>query len=62
MWTWALADALLEKRVIMIPGRQTTQVIYWLARGSGKPVLRAVAVALELEDWGKIERIYEVTQ
>jgi predicted glycogen debranching enzyme len=35
VWTYALADALLEKRVWMQPGQNTTYVRYTLARGSG---------------------------
>ena len=35
VWTFALADALLEKRVWMQPGANTTYVRYTLRRGSG---------------------------
>jgi predicted glycogen debranching enzyme len=35
VWTFALADALLEKRVWMQPGANTTYVAYNLRRGSG---------------------------
>ncbi len=35
LWRYALADALLEKRVWMEPGANTTYVRYDLARGSG---------------------------
>ena len=35
MWTYALADALLEKRVWMQQGENTTYVKYTLVRGSG---------------------------
>jgi len=34
VWTFALADALLEKRVFMQPGANTTFVMYRLVRGS----------------------------
>ena len=33
-WTWAFADALLQCRVYMAPGANTTYVSYTLARGS----------------------------
>jgi predicted glycogen debranching enzyme len=35
VWTYALADALLEKRVWMVQGENTTFVHYTVARGSG---------------------------
>jgi hypothetical protein len=35
VWTYALADALLEKRVWMQPGENTTYVKYTLLRSSG---------------------------
>src|SRR5437868_9916734 len=35
VWTYALADAVLEKRVYMAQGANTTNVQYTLARGSG---------------------------
>jgi len=35
VWTYALADALLEKRVWMRPGENTTYIQYTLVRGSG---------------------------
>ena len=35
VWTYALADALLEKRVLMQQGSNTTHVEYTLVRGSG---------------------------
>ncbi|HXU24964.1 MAG TPA: glycogen debranching enzyme N-terminal domain-containing protein, partial [Tepidiformaceae bacterium] len=34
VWTYAFADALLEKRIWMVHGRQTTLVRYTLVRGS----------------------------
>jgi predicted glycogen debranching enzyme len=40
VWTYALADDLLEKRVWMEPGANTTYVRYELARGSGPIALR----------------------
>ena len=42
VWTYALADALLEKRVWMRQGENTTYIQYTLARGSA-------AVELELK-------------
>ncbi len=35
VWTYALADALLEKRVWMVQGENTTFIHYTVARGSG---------------------------
>lgn len=35
VWTFALADALLEKRIFMQPGANTTYVLYRLVRASG---------------------------
>jgi predicted glycogen debranching enzyme len=35
VWTYALADALLEKRVWMVPGENTTFIHYTLSRASG---------------------------
>ena len=40
VWTYALADDLLEKRVWMEPGANTTYLRYALARGSGPVALR----------------------
>lgn len=35
VWTFALADALLEKRIFMQPGANTTYVLYRIVRASG---------------------------
>jgi predicted glycogen debranching enzyme len=48
VWTFALADALLEKRVFMQAGENTTYVLYRLVRG-GAPVELSVKV---LADYG----------
>ena len=40
VWTYALADDLLEKRVWMEPGANTTYLRYALSRGSGPVALR----------------------
>lgn len=50
VWTYALADALLEKRVWMEPGANTTYVRYDLARGAG-PVSLAVKVLANYRDY-----------
>ncbi len=44
VWTYALADGLLEKRIWMEPGANTTYVRYDLARGSGPVALRVKAL------------------
>lgn len=44
VWTFAIGDALLEKRILMEPGRNTTLVKYDLLRASGPVTLRAVAL------------------
>ncbi len=44
VWTFALADALLEKRVWMQPGANTTYVRYTHRRGSGPLALRIEAL------------------
>jgi predicted glycogen debranching enzyme len=44
VWTFALADALLEKRVWMEPGANVTWVRYEVARGSGDLVLELRAL------------------
>jgi predicted glycogen debranching enzyme len=44
VWTFACADALLEKRVWMQPGANTTYVQYYLRRGSAPLSLRAKAI------------------
>ena len=45
VWTYALADALLEKRVWMEQGANTTYVRYDLARGAGPVTVRIKALA-----------------
>lgn len=45
VWTYALADALLEKRVWMEQGANTTYVRYDLVRGTGSAALRVKALA-----------------
>lgn len=45
VWTYALSDALLQKRVWMEPGANTTYVQYRYERGSGPLELYAKAVA-----------------
>ena len=49
VWTFALADALLEKRIFMPSGANTTYVLYRLARGSS-PVDLTIKV---LADYGE---------
>ncbi len=44
VWTFTAADALLEKRLWMEPGANTTYVRYTLARGSGQARLRLTAL------------------
>jgi predicted glycogen debranching enzyme len=44
VWTFALADALLEKRVFMQPGANTTYVLYRLVRASGSIALSIKAL------------------
>ena len=48
VWTFALADALLEKRIFMEAGANTTYVVYRLVRGSS-PVELSIKV---LADYG----------
>jgi predicted glycogen debranching enzyme len=45
VWTFALADALLEKRVFMENGASTTYVLYRLVRGSSPVELSVKALA-----------------
>ncbi|HLG43374.1 MAG TPA: amylo-alpha-1,6-glucosidase [Nitrospirales bacterium] len=49
VWTFALADALLEKRIWMEPGANTTYVRYELVRGSG-PVSLALKALVNYRD------------
>jgi predicted glycogen debranching enzyme len=44
VWTFALADALLEKRVFMQPGSNTTYVLYRLVRASAPVALSIKAI------------------
>ncbi len=50
VWTYALADALLEKRVWMEQGANTTYVRYELVRGSG-PVALALKALVNYRDY-----------
>ncbi|HEY7516718.1 MAG TPA: amylo-alpha-1,6-glucosidase [Methylomirabilota bacterium] len=50
VWTYALADALLEKRVWMEPGANTTYVRWRLLRGSG-PASLAVRALVNHRDY-----------
>ena len=45
VWTFALADALVEKRVFMQPGANTTYILYRLARASSPVELSIKALA-----------------
>ncbi len=49
VWTFALADALLEKRIWMEPGANTTYLRYELVRGSG-PVNLALKALVNYRD------------
>src|SRR5580704_6836390 len=49
VWTFALADALLEKRIFMQSGENTTYVLYRLVRGTS-PVELSIKV---LADYGE---------
>ncbi|MGH7321501.1 MAG: glycogen debranching enzyme N-terminal domain-containing protein, partial [Candidatus Rokuibacteriota bacterium] len=50
VWTYACADALLEKRVFMEPGANTTYVQYRLLRAS-EPVTLALKVLVDYRDY-----------
>ena len=50
VWTFALADALLEKRVFMQPGANTTFVMYWLVRASASIELSIKALVNYCEE------------
>jgi len=52
VWTYALADALLEKRVWMEQGANTTYVRYDLARGAGSASLAIKALVNYRDDHG----------
>ena len=49
VWTFALADAQLEKRVFMQPGANTTFVLYQLVRG-GAPVELSIKALVSYSD------------
>jgi predicted glycogen debranching enzyme len=50
VWTYASADALLEKRVFMVAGANTTYVRYRLCRGRG-PVTLTLKVLVNYRDY-----------
>ena len=50
VWTFALADALLEKRVWMQPGENTTYVVYTLLRASA-PLRLALKALINYRDY-----------
>jgi predicted glycogen debranching enzyme len=50
VWTYACADALLEKRVFMEPGANTTYVRYRVRRGRG-PIALELAVLANYRDY-----------
>src|SRR5258706_15817829 len=50
VWTFALADALLEKRVFMQPGANTTYVLYRLVRASASMELSIKALVNYCEE------------
>jgi predicted glycogen debranching enzyme len=50
VWTYALADAQLEKRVWMQPGANTTYVAFTLARAS-RPVLLSLKTLINYRDY-----------
>ena len=50
VWTFALADALLEKRIFMQSGANTTYVVYRLARASGPVELSIKALVNYAEE------------
>jgi predicted glycogen debranching enzyme len=55
VWTFACADALLEKRVWMEPGANTTYVRYDLCRGSGPLALRIKVIANHRDHHGRTQ-------
>jgi predicted glycogen debranching enzyme len=65
VWTYALADALLEKRVWMEPGANTTYVRYAHVRGA-EPIRLTIAVLANFRDFNSLaragERALEVAQ
>jgi predicted glycogen debranching enzyme len=50
VWTFALADVLLEKRIIMRPGENTTYIQYSLVRG-GAPIEIAIKALVNYRDY-----------
>jgi predicted glycogen debranching enzyme len=54
-WSYALADALLEKRIWMEPGANTTYVLYRVARAAA-PVSLTVAVHVNYRDYHSTTR------
>src|SRR3989338_1170287 len=50
VWTYALADALLEKRVWMEQGANTTYIRYELTRGAG-PVMLSIKALVNYRDY-----------
>ncbi|MGD8793932.1 MAG: amylo-alpha-1,6-glucosidase [Anaerolineae bacterium] len=59
VWTFALADALLEKRVWMEPGANTTYVRYDLRRGGGPLTLEIKALIDYRDHHGNTHADYE---
>jgi predicted glycogen debranching enzyme len=55
VWRYALADAVLEKRVWMEPGANTTYVTYRLARAA-VPMALTIAVQVNYRDYHSITR------
>src|SRR5215212_5739753 len=55
VWTYALADALLEKRVWMAYGANTTYIRYRLARGT-RPVALEISPLVTHRDFHKLTR------
>ena len=56
VWSYALADALLEKRVWMQPGANTTMISYRLLRASGPLVLHLAARASYRDHHGNVQQ------
>ena len=59
VWTFACADALLEKRVWMQPGANTTYIWYQLCRGSA-PLALSLAVLVNHRDHHALTRAGDV--
>jgi predicted glycogen debranching enzyme len=58
VWTYALADALLEKRVWMAYGANTTYISYWLARGT-RPLELEITPLVTYRDFHALTRRYD---